>query len=322
MIMENNFRADCDADSITHVGSRSYGRDMLSAPSLEPYEDEEDAEERLAKSRDRNREHARRTRLRKKAQLQSLQNRVKELENESRLLRQTLEECSIASILLGLSGNNKDNDDDLLGINSCLTRTNKDRKFFTMNGKRKRFVSDEGDIGPQPMKLVIKGQTTLVGGGGGKAHINWKTGVYLDEHGDQQQLSPDELDTLRRERNRMHAKMTRDRKKLYISSVEKTIAELEDENKHMRELLAKQAMVHTAEEPMTPEQSPSISSVDTNVASIPAISLQPCGSFSEVPEAVFEGSSPESFCHGKGSSRNVSGQNDDTALLESFSVVA
>jgi len=320
--MDNNCRIDCSTDPMIHAEMSSYGRDLLSAPSLEPFEDEEDAEERLAKSRDRNREHARRTRLRKKAQLQCLQNKVKELENESRLLRQTLEECSIASILLGLSGNNKDNDDDLLGINSCLTRTNKDRKFFTMNGKRKRFVSDEGDIGPQPMKLVIKGQTTLVGGGGGKAHINWKTGVYLDEHGDQQQLSPDELDTLRRERNRMHAKMTRDRKKLYISSVEKTIAELENENSNMRELLAKQAMVHSAEEPMTPQQSPIISSVDTNVASVPAISLQSRASFSDVPEAVFEGSSPESFCHEKSSSHNVSNQEDGTALLESFSVVA
>jgi len=311
-----------NADAMNFAGTRNYPREFVSAPSSEPYEEEEeDAEERLARSRDRNREHARRTRLRKKAQLQSLQNRVKELENESRLLRQTLEECSIASILLGLSGNNKDND-DLLGINSCLTRTSKDRKFFTMNGKRKRFLSDEGDIGPQPMKLVIKGQTTLVGGGGGKAHINWKTGVYLDEHGDQQQLSPDELDTLRRERNRMHAKMTRDRKKLYISSVEKTIAELETENKHMRELLAKQAIVHSAQQQMTPEQSPMTLSVGTNFASVPDTSLQPCASFSEMSEPVSEGSSPELFCLEKSSSHKISTQNGDATLLDRFSVVA
>lgn len=40
----------------------------------------------------------------------------------------------------------------------------------------------------------------------------------------------------------MHAKMTRDRKKLFINSVEKTIAELEQNNKRMREILAKQAV--------------------------------------------------------------------------------
>ena len=46
------------------------------------HDDEEDAGERLARSRERNREHARRTRLRKKAQLQVLQGRVKELQEE------------------------------------------------------------------------------------------------------------------------------------------------------------------------------------------------------------------------------------------------
>ena len=154
------------------------------------------AEERLARSRDRNREHARRTRLRKKAQLQGLQTRVKELQDESRVLRQTVEECSIASILLGLSsGQNKAKDDTYAEIQkACKVET--ERTFFTMTGKRKRFVSDAGD-GPPPMKLKIKGQTTFVGGAGGKSHINWKTGVYLDENGEQKQLTSDELESLR-----------------------------------------------------------------------------------------------------------------------------
>ena len=154
------------------------------------------AEERLARSRDRNREHARRTRLRKKAQLQALQTRVKELQDESRMLRQTVEECSIASILLGLSsGRNGARDDTFAEIqNACKVET--ERTFFTMTGKRKRFVSDAGD-GPPPMKLKIKGQTTFVGGAGGKSHINWKTGVYLDENGEQKQLTSDELESLR-----------------------------------------------------------------------------------------------------------------------------
>lgn len=154
----------------------------------------EDAEERLARSRDRNREHARRTRLRKKAQLQGLQSKVKELQNESRMLRQTVEECSIASILLGLSGQ-VDPDDSTLVLQTPAN-AHIDKTFFTMTGKRKRFVSDACDINPKPMKLNIKGQTTLVGGDG-KAHINWKTGVYLDESGEQKQLSPEELETLR-----------------------------------------------------------------------------------------------------------------------------
>jgi len=105
------------------------------------------------------------------------------------------------------------------------------------------------------MKLVIKGRSTVVGGSAGKSHINWKTGIYVDGNGEQQQLSSEELEALRRERNRMHAKMTRDRKKMYINSVEKTIRELEAENTHMKELIAKQAIHHAGGGQMSPDQS-------------------------------------------------------------------
>ena len=276
----------------------------------------EDAEERLARSRDRNREHARRTRLRKKAQLQGLQSRVKELQNESRMLRQTVEECSIASILLGLSG--QAGPEDAALVLQTPANAHVDKTFFTMTGKRKRFVSDACDLGPKPMKLKIKGQTTLVGGDG-KAHINWKTGVYLDDSGEQKQLSPEELETLRydiysylnltftdcphpphphftscffiyfqyrRERNRMHAKMTRDRKKLFISSVEKTISDLEKENQYMRDVLSKQATLYSkspkkvvrvavSPEPQFPVVSPLMGSVEapTGKNTIPPVSL-------------------------------------------------
>lgn len=307
--------------SLTEISHDDIGSKLAPPHNSDPYEEEEDAEERLARSRDRNREHARRTRLRKKAQLQSLQNRVKELENESRLLRQTLEECSIASILLLLSGNSKDSE-DIHGINSCLTRANKDRKLFTMNGKRKRFYTDEGYIGPQPMELVIKGQTTLVGGGGGKAHINWKTGVFLDENGHQQQLSSDELDTLRRERNRMHAKMTRDRKKLYISSVEKTISELEAENKQMRELLAKQAMAHLPEERVKPKESPVISSVEKKGASVPEHSHQSGNMLLNAPENVPIGSPPQSYTIDKVTSHSMPTQGNGSMLPQCYSYIA
>ena len=158
-----------------------------------------DAEQRLARSRDRNREHARRTRLRKKQQLEALQKRVKELQEESKLLKQTIEECSIASILLGLSsGDSTDTDDDLdlKGIESVISTAAKEKTFFTVTGKRKRFVSD-ADINPAPMKLKIRGKTTLVGGPSNKAQINWKTGVYLDDSGEQQQLTAKELEALR-----------------------------------------------------------------------------------------------------------------------------
>jgi hypothetical protein len=51
----------------------------------------------------------------------------------------------------------------------------------------------------------------------------------------------------------MHAKMTRDRKKSFISAVEKTILSLENENKRMRDVLATVASMVGVEEltPMT-----------------------------------------------------------------------
>lgn len=210
--------------------------------NLAPFEN--DAEQKLAKSRERNREHARCTRLRKKAQLQGLLNKLEKLQAESQLLKQTLDECKIASILLGLSGDNSKSTQGLFDIDLSNLKAGENSSHLCLTGKRKRFVSDAEDCGPQPMKLVIKGKTTLVGGSGAKAHINWKTGVYVDETGTQKQLSSDELDKLRRERNRMHAKMTRDRKRNFVSTVNRSIADLEKENKQIKEVLKRQAQDH------------------------------------------------------------------------------
>ena len=62
--------------------------------------------------------------------------------------------------------------------------------------------------------------------------------------------------------------MTRDRKKLFISSVEKTISDLENNNKRMRDILAKQAIRHAA--CVTPDLSP----VESNLDSIPPIAAE------------------------------------------------
>ena len=178
------------------ISSKKHRSDSLAD---EEGDELEDAGERLARSRERNREHARRTRLRKKAQLQALQSRVKELQEESRLLKQTVEECSIASILLGLSGQQEEEEDAADDINELMKpRSNDPTKFCAMpGGKRKRFLSD-ADQSPQPMELRIRGKLTTVGGAGaGKTQINWKTGVFFDEEGVKKQLTPEELEDLR-----------------------------------------------------------------------------------------------------------------------------
>jgi hypothetical protein len=49
---------------------------------------------------------------------------------------------------------------------------------------------------------------------------------------------------IRRERNRMHAKMTRDRKKSFISTIETTIEELESNNQRMKLALSEVIQTH------------------------------------------------------------------------------
>ncbi|CAM9407711.1 unnamed protein product [Choristocarpus tenellus] len=52
---------------------------------------------------------------------------------------------------------------------------------------------------------------------------------------DRSECTAEEIEEIRRERNRMHAKRTRDRKKLYLEATEGTIARLEQENCKLRE---------------------------------------------------------------------------------------
>jgi hypothetical protein len=171
----------------------------------ESSDSEEDEGRRVAKSRERNREHARRTRLRKKAQLEALQSRVKGLRAEAEVLKQSLEECSLASILMGLSHSKKQDliTDALLNVGTTTTSEtctkDADEIVALVGGKRKRFSSPDSDesklVSTQPLKLRINGKVTYIGGG--RSHVNWKTGVYKDEQGVQRQLTQSQLESLR-----------------------------------------------------------------------------------------------------------------------------
>jgi ABC-type transport system involved in cytochrome bd biosynthesis fused ATPase/permease subunit len=160
---------------------------------------ENDTEHRIARSRERNREHARRTRLRKKAQLQDLQSKVRGLQAESRVLKQSLEECSIASILVGLSTGERD-----ATIQSLLkdaTKIESREIFQVVAGKRKRFLSDASSSEQRDVTahqvVEIKVNSKSIKVGGGRSQINWKSGFYMDEDGVQRQLTFEQLESLR-----------------------------------------------------------------------------------------------------------------------------
>ena len=94
-----------------------------------------------------------------------------------------------------------------------------------------------------------------------------------------------------RERNRMHAKMTRDRKRNFISTIEKTIADLESDNKRMRHTLEKQVSKSNTG---TPNPSPSISAVPRDVALVSTdLTLTAAVSVSVPVSAPFSAPTPE-----------------------------
>ena len=207
-------------------------------------------EDRLRRSRERNREHARRTRQRKKAQLQTLQSRVAELQEEGRRLEEAFKDCSTANILLGLN-------------NPAMARTVSDLFKSREDASLREAMSDnvsEGDhegsprvrpVSPTSSKSSLDDpdlersasaltQISADDEPVAKPTIHWKSGYALDSRGARKDLSPAELDKMRRERNRLHAKMTRDRKKVYIETLTRAVTDLEDENRAVRRALALQ----------------------------------------------------------------------------------
>ena len=62
----------------------------------------------------------------------------------------------------------------------------------------------------------------------------------------------------------MHAKMTRDRKKSFIATIEKTIEELESNNRRMKDVLLKVTQTHfkSSSAPASPESTSSIVSAE------------------------------------------------------------
>ena len=169
---------------------------------VETHEAEHEAE-RKSRNRERNKEHARKTRMRKKEQLDALKARVQELEEEGRILKQRVEACNVASILIGLSTGEGDAASQNDQVESPAAASVASKPSFSealSGGKRKRFLSIDGDDSyPPPMELNIKGHIVSVGGTGnnGTIQMNWKTGTYFDSDGKRQRLSETELKELR-----------------------------------------------------------------------------------------------------------------------------
>mmetsp|Transcript_35439 Transcript_35439/g.82196 ORF Transcript_35439/g.82196 Transcript_35439/m.82196 type:complete len:349 (-) Transcript_35439:428-1474(-) len=202
-------------------------------------------------SRERNRMHARKTRQRKKEHMMHLQARADQLKDEQLQLKQIIDEKNTASILLVMAGfANGPGDPGLpavamsAAVEALVRRPNSDipdsskiselpeiPPLFGL--KRKRNMSDvdspSTDASTTPADDGAQTQEDF------EAFL--KAGNFPDDGIDYALLAKDrsrcttaEIDQIRRERNRMHAKRTRDRKRLYMEEMEKVINQLEEEN--------------------------------------------------------------------------------------------
>lgn len=208
-------------------------------------------DERLRRSRERNREHARRTRQRKKAQLQTLQARVAELQEEGARLEEAVKDCATANILLGLSNPAlaacvqtcfKSRAD--AALTEAMASTGESDEPPSPTAERPGTPTDEApaddDAGDGEPAADGRASASSSGLASARPTIHWKNGYTLDANGGRKNLSPAELDKMRRERNRLHAKMTRDRKKVYIETLSRAVTDLEEENRRVRRTLALQ----------------------------------------------------------------------------------
>jgi hypothetical protein len=191
-------------------------------------DDDDDDMERVQRGRERNREHARRTRLRKKAQLQDLQQKYRAMMVERQTLNQQLQDRRIASILLGLSSSPPVPHNSISISNSTTTEKESDSSSIAtslVEMTEKSFDSDDVD----PLDSIASTSTTFqiatprrkrgfpevehplnnttstftikVNGVptaiSTKSHINWKNGTYCDETGRQSQMTAEQLESLR-----------------------------------------------------------------------------------------------------------------------------
>jgi hypothetical protein len=158
--------------------------------------------------------HARKTRQRKKEQMQRLQERADELKEEQIRLRQTINEKNTANILVGL-----------FSTDDKKASTAEDPKIEGLLLRPLNAIPSASQI-PELPALILPGQNKKVQG-----NACPDDGIDYDLLcKDRSTCSQSELDQIRRERNRMHAKRTRDRKRIFMEEMEVMIKQLEDEN--------------------------------------------------------------------------------------------
>ena len=188
-------------------------------------------------SRERNRIHARKTRQRKKEQMQCLQEHAQELKQEQSSLKQIINEKNTASILVGL-----------FATSASSAQQGDSAEDPRVEALLRRSVEDIPDATklPELPALILPGQHASRKARAEASTFTSKESEPKSSDGidyellgkDRSKCTPEELDRIRRERNRMHAKRTRDRKRMFMGEMAEMCRQLEEENdllvKHLK----------------------------------------------------------------------------------------
>lgn len=184
--------------------------------------------------------------------MQNLQRRAEGLKDEQIRLRQVINEKNTASILVGLFSTEDQNNPnkEINDNNKMMTRCD-DSRVEELLGRPVEEIPDASNIAELPA-LILPGQhnskkKNVVFQSNGKTNASTSEetqlknknfhsdGIDYDLLGkDRSKCTPAELDQIRRERNRMHAKRTRDRKRLFMEEMEEVIKRLETENELLK----------------------------------------------------------------------------------------
>lgn len=188
-----------------------------------------DERDRLNRSRERNKMHARKTRQRKKEQMSSLEQAAQDLKKVQIQLKTRIEEKCTANILIDLCSKAEDGK-------------------IQMDPRVDRLLKRKHDDIPDSTKIPELPSLILPGNQHRRRKEDEKSVSVEQEYPDdgidydllakdRSTCSQEELDQIRRERNRMHAKRTRDRKKVFIDRMEIMVQQLEEENRLLEEHL-------------------------------------------------------------------------------------
>ena len=173
-------------------------------------------EERLKRCRERNKLHARNTREKKKVQIDALHKRIEQLTDEKMKLINEKSEKSVADILMALSGTGASSNPD--DIDTFSAKINDG----SISSAREETMKILGKIRSQVSSLLVE-----------ESDIDKEASPKLPK--DRSLCSAFDLEKLRRERNRMHAKKTRLRKKKMLAEMERIASAIETDIRLLRE---------------------------------------------------------------------------------------